>query len=332
MQKRVPYPKKEKMSVMKRNFQLTLPQAMQGVQRAYQATQLARKAFKTWKEYTRSKRPRIAAGVATTSQRDYKQQYRFKRMPRRKRRRWVKALRRNTAMDLTHYGTRTVIRNATVSSAIPFNSQGFCKIHLYGRNGAVDGTEVGNTDINDIIDTDDTFNPAKSWKCYFTAAIIDMTIRNTGTVPIEMDVYEITYNGPTKQNKFQAMLEAAENATEEVKSAQPKIQLGTRGATLFDLPELIRYGRIKIWKKTKIFLPEGDTATYQSRDPRNHVFTSDLFIDETGFVIPKVTKSYILVAKTVVGSGETTGGFSVGVTRTYRYKVLEKKDNASALV
>lgn len=316
---------------MKRNFQLTLPQAYQGVQAAFRAGQIARKAFNKWRQYT-GKKQKMFTGVTTTSQRDFRQQYRYKRMPKRRRRRWVKALRRNTAMDLTHFGTRTVIRNDTVGTAVPVTGQGFVKIHIYGRNGTTDGTEIGTKDINDIIDTDDTFNTAKSWKVFFTAAVIDMTIRNVGTVPMELDVYEITYNGNTKQNKFQDMLQAAENATEEVKPAQAKINLGVRGATLFDIPELIRYGRIKIWKKTKIFLPVGDTATYQARDPRNHVFTSDLFIDEGGYIIPRATRSYIMVAKNVVGSGEAIGALTVGVTRTYRYKILEKKDNASAVV
>lgn len=265
------------------------------------------------------------SGVTTTAQHDYSRQYRYKRMPRYKRKRWVKALKRNTAMDLNHVATRTVLRNDTLTSAVPVTDQAYIKCHIYGREGDTDGTEAGNNDLSVICQRDTDINNQRAFQMYFTSAVMDATIRNSGTTNLEVDVYELYYKDTTKFPSFEQMYVAAYNAVDKAGLASTgKLGINNRGATLFDLPELIRYGRIKILKKTKIYLPAGNTANYQMRIPANYEMNSNNLIDDIGYIIRGKTRSLIVVAKNIVGT-EATGEIKVGLTRKYAYKLIENK-------
>lgn len=272
-----------------------------------------------------------AGGIVTTAQFDAKRQYRKTKMPYRKRRQWKKFVRKVQAVSMKLVGTRTVVKNDTISSAtIAGVGQNYLFMHLYGVNGtSPGGWECGEDDITNIKSSDPDIKG--NGRVLFGSAVMDITLRNISTeAPIEVDLYEIGYGDETKQTSLFAMQAAAIANTPPV-GGLVGLDLQTRGVTLFDLPELIKYGKIKIYKKTKLFLPVGNTATYQVRDPKNISFSSNEWNDTTGYVKPRITRTLVAIYKPVVGAG-VVSNLAAGVTRKYMYKIYEDQEDQDGLL
>jgi hypothetical protein len=163
-------------------------------------------------------------------------------------------------------------------------------------------------------------------KIVFGSGVIDFTMRNTSLNAMEVDLYEINVNtDSTKEPNFlQSEVEAAA-LTLPIPGGAGGIGLAQRGVTIFDIPNLISQDKLKIYKKKKFFLPPGNTATHQHRDPRNHYFNAtDININDQGnqssYARRKMTQMFVFVTKSVVGA---TGDhqLDVGVTRKYTYYI-----------
>lgn len=276
-----------------------------------------------------------ATGVITTGQYDFRTQYRKKRRSRFKRKIWKKFTRKVQAVTGKLVGTNTVVFNDKIDGVSNnTNPQGYVVANLYGIAGTDSANEVGCTDVSDIFGADPRLN-APTRKALFGSGVLDLTMRNTSSpeVPIEVDIYELTFRSETSSANFTAMQIKGETNTPVI-GATTGLTLTTRGTTLFDFPCTIKYGRLQIVKKTKLFLPVGNTATYQLRDPKNHMFTGNDYDDTTGFIRPGVTKSVLIVFKPVVNAGTqvNTSGLSIGVTRKFMYKIFEDSTDADGLL
>lgn len=287
---------------------------------------------KAYRWFTGANAPaRRAGGIVTTAQFDAKRQYYKKKMPFKKKRRWKKFVRKVQAVNMKLVGTRTVVKNDTVSSAtIAGVGQNYLFMHLYGINGTTPGAwEAGVDDIVQIKTNDPDLK--SNGRLLFGSAVMDITLRNTSeTAPVEVDLYEIGYGDETKQKSLYGIAGAAALNTPPI-GALTGLDLQTRGVTLFDLPELIKYGKIKIYKKTKVFLPVGNTATYQIRVPKNIQMSSNEWNDTTGFIKPNVTRTLVAVYKPVVSAGSNSN-LAAGVTRKYMYKIYEDQEDQDGLL
>lgn len=268
------------------------------------------------------------SGVGVTIQKDYKVQYRKSRMPRYKKKAWKKFTRKIIAANLKLVGTNTVIRNSSVSSTSLLSGQEWVAVHLYGSNGAVTAPgakEAGLQDLAEINIQDNRISNVS--KCVFGSGILDCTMRNTGENPLEVDVYELVYNATPIRESLGQTISLAETVTPQIPgSTGTGLTINTRGVTLFDLPMVLKQGKVKILKKTKVLLGKGETSTYQMRDARNHVFNfSDNFTTIENYCIPKMTKTLVFVHKPVIGL--ITSTLTVGVTRKYMYKLYEDNDD-----
>ena len=276
--------------------------------------------------------------VATTTQHDVARQYRYKRMPRNKRRRWVKALRQNTALDMAGSATQTVVLNSTVAGNIDYvggagKTQNWVCMHLYGMNGVPYGapSEVGEKDIKFIKDNDLRLKTQVNSHVKFMSGIMDLTVKNPNTANgLEVDIYEVVYNTATKRPSMsQLHLDLFSTTVSNRNPANPADTPGwdKRGMTPFDTVQFGSFGA-KIISKKKVQLPPGNTFTYQYRDPKNHYFGPDAFDDTTGFVKPYVTRSILILYKTIAGEtiSGTDPGIIVGCTRVYKYKVKGEAD------
>lgn len=275
-----------------------------------------------------------APETGVTAQYDKVTQYSKKSMPRGKKRAWRKFVKKVNAVVDKSLGTRTVVFNSTITNGGTSTFQYQLAATLYGFCGKSDTSfDCGFRDIWRICNADndvksyntDGVNPSK---IVFTSGVIDFTGRNIGSIPIEVDMYEINVlTDGTKEPNFTDSVAWAGIATDPIPGAATPLGIEQRGTTLFDFPNLISQDRLKIYKKKKFFLPAGNTFTHQHRDPRNHYFNAtELNITDQGgessYGRRKMTSLYVFIAKSVVGANaEENVNFTVGVTRKYSYTI-----------
>ncbi|AXH78172.1 MAG: putative capsid protein [Cressdnaviricota sp.] len=300
----------------------------------------------------------IKSGQGVTTQQDRKFIYAKRRQPRFKRKRWGRFVKKVHAVAEKDYGTRTVVMNKIYSISNQISGlQANGAIYLYSQKGSTAAENAG--DLNLIGTLENVAAPTAaagitvwgSTKLLFQSAVLDVTIRNASTridtgpqtvyaseAKMEVDVYEMMVKRPTEEaggtfNTFASLLN--DNTTEiaPIGGAGTELVYNMRGATPFDTTfSLSRWG-IRILKKTKYFIPNGDTITYQVRDPRRRVVTRDDCINQDGFNRPGWTRILWVVGKLVPGLtvGETVNTYQewllIGATRKYMYKVEGANDD-----
>lgn len=295
------------------------------------------KAYKSYNSYTKNKKR--SATNTVTAQYDTTMQYRKKRMPRWKKRSWIKFSRKVNAVMQKGFGTKTAVFNGTCfrQQGAGNAEQGVLGCFLYGKTGIWNQgggvAEVGLRDLFEIVKERGDDNR----KLLFTSAVLDLTAKNVGTANLEVDVYFVSFGEDLSEKGecFQEAVVAAENETSTIAAQFTGLRLAQRGVTLFDLPVLTKALKMKIWSKRKYFLPVGQTFTYQYRDPKSHFipqsrikeFVSNEAIDagEGQFVYPYLTKGCVVVYKKITGEADLVGDLNIGVTRKYCYKTLSNE-------
>lgn len=306
-----------------------------------------------------SRRKNTSSGLGVTTQHDSRLIYRKRRMPRGRRRRWRSFKNKVLAVAEKDLGSQQVVFNRSIiSSNVVPGRQNFTEAALYGFTS--DGSHLNDMRaIRDIINAAATtpatgLKVAESSKVMFQSGVLDLTIRNTSTnngqpdslARLEVDVYELSIgheSGDNTQNftSLGAMLLNDDIEVDPIggTAAATSLNILYRGCTPFDLSYALSEFRIKIWKKTKYQLSNGDQVTYQIRDPRRHSMTLKELGDGTsGFNKPGLTRSVCIIAK--LGPGLTTGpigtpnvfqeNLTLGITRKYMFKVENWTEDRSA--
>lgn len=278
----------------------------------------------------RTMRKGVRSGKGITTQFDRNTQYVKNRMPRYKRKQWVRFCRKVDAVISKKLGTRTVIFNDQLGVTIPNTAQQILTTCLYGFDGATDSaTNCGSRDVLTILNNDPTItktgtppiNPVNG-KITFKSAIMDLTISNNPAEqngPLEVDIYEIHHKKFIQNTTLQGSFVDGESNTTPISGAGVGVSLQVRGATPFDVPMTMSQDGLTIYKKTKYFIPVNGTVTYQIRDPRNIQLSADNLNGNSGFAWPGKTRSLLIVAKNVVGFNQASNSIAIGVTRKYSY-------------
>jgi len=271
-------------------------------------------------------------------------------MPTQRRRRWVSALKKNDAMDMSQSATQTLVLNSTITGQLDWltaaKTQNWIGVHLYGINGTPSSlpgaAEVGVEDVRYVRLNDARLKNQQNTRVKFESAVLDLTIKNPNAVGLEVDVYEVTYRSTTRFESLTGL--HADLYTKTVSNRNPTsfsdaASWDRRGVTPFDTVQFGALGA-KILTKRKIFLPAGNTFTYQYRDPKNHYFGPDTFDDTNGYVKPYVTRTLIFVFKMITGEFQREEApfipnydpeLTIGVTRTYKYKIKGEVENGIML-
>lgn len=281
------------------------------------------------KKFTSTSSSKTGRSLGVTANYDRSTQYRKKRMPRRKRKAWAKFFRKVKAANLKLLGTRTVVFNSQMQTNVTAATQAVQVFALYGKNGDVDSVNsVGFRDLSRIFSNDPELN-AENKSALFGSGIVDFTMHNTGNTQLEVDLYELYTYGMDHGGSYFTDQQDAELVTPTI--AGTPLTLTTRGATPFDFPVMIKKG-YKIYRKTKYFLPPGNTATAQYRNPRNHKVTGNqVLTNSADFHYRKLTKVYVFIFKSVAGTIED-GQLTVGVTRKFMYKILEDTNDGDMVL
>lgn len=288
-------------------------------------------------------------GIGVSQHYDSRLIYRKKRMPRYRRNRWKRFSRKVQFVAEKDWGTQQIVFNTLVNPYNYTNGKQLVKaLYLYPLFGSVDCSHDLYTIGNNFLNADDT--PSKglavglSSKVFFQSAVLDLTIRNTSTqklsgnstmvsaAKLEVDIYELTQRessakDATTYGTFENELATNIGSTYGVGGAAAEIDYDKRGVTPFDLSYCLSHFGLKIWKKTKFTISNGDQITFQVRDPRRHVISLSDMTESEGFNRPKLTKIIFIVAKLAPGlyldttEGNFTEGLNIGVTRKYTCKI-----------
>lgn len=314
----------------------------------YNARSAAQRASRG-RSFTMTRRKRGSGGQGVTSQYDRSLIYRKRSMPRGRRRRWRRYVKRVNFVSEKALGTRTVVRNSLLTVQQTFATgndqvQQVPVLSLYGmRNTALDfdndlSVICGDTDLG------------TTGKLLFQSGVFDMTVRNTsfttsiGTgntaATLEIDVYEMTagrqFALPGEATNMGAALALGNTDTATIPGLATALTPQSRGWTPWDTPAALSQYRMKIWKKTKFFLSSNQTFTYQYRDPRRHVFDKQSMPTTTCDNMPGMTRFFVIVMKPTPGYTYSTEGgvdyaqIQIGITRKYMYKIAESTQDYEA--
>jgi hypothetical protein len=296
------------------------------------------------------RRKRTRSGIGVTRQMDSRLIYRRKSMPRWKKRRWRRFIKKVTAVSTVGEGTRTVvIKPVQLEATIPSNSfQSVSSFALYANRSTAPKDDHLHT-IGNLENTGDqtAFQGGtvySSTKYKMRSGIMDLTFVNKSTIngigqpavtdanaefcPLEIDIYEVSgrrkftflnAGDPEELTDLQDAIEFKDRrlidnevytGPNDTLSASATT-LNARGLSPWDFTEGLSQFGIKIHKKTKYFLKVGDYFTYQMRDPRNHIITRGKLEEVPGANYPGLTKFLLVIAKPVAG---VTVGVGVGDT------------------
>lgn len=318
--------------------------AIGGMYRAYRARSTALAARgRGLGSLTQTRRRNVTSGIGTTAQYDRKLIYRKKYMPRYKKRRWRSFIKKVNAVVDKDLGSRTVVRNDQVFNGQLMNLAGETlqaqtNLGIYGNESAAFEP------LNDLrrmrVDSD----LGTTGKMIFTSGIFDMTVTNTSSrqadspnpsIRLEVDVYEITSSkdfgnvgvGTTAKTLPEVFAEGATD-TANIPGTTNTLSIARRGATPWDFPSAISEYGLKILKKTKYFLNERDTFTYQIRDPKRH-FVDRQKLNMDGQNMPGMTRFIYIIFRPVPGYEwrDTTPDvyrLTFGITRKYLYKIQDQ--------
>lgn len=330
--------------------------------RRYITPSNVRKAIQYAKPYfapTGVKRSKTSSPAALTVQHDYRQTYKKKNMPKYKRKAWKKFSKKVLAVANKDRGLVTVLYNRRIySTDVLATQQCVLATHLYGHNGdASANNECGQKDLAtivsnnlllggyEVVNTDSTlaqFNTgaiSPVEKIMFESAVLDMTLFNPTNGTLEVDVYTIVYKKFNVNNETKLVPSFADfnETTADVAPMQwgvgagssfPKIDLKQRGATPFEMGQVLSRHGISILKKEKFYISAGQSVNKQFRDAKNRYFDPRGYSVSSGsasnestttYRFKDYTKTFLVVAKNVNPASSELPRIEAGVTRTYKY-------------
>lgn len=322
--------------------------------RNFGARNVLRKGMRRFSQARSRRVTQTSSGRGVTTQHDRQFVYGKKRMPRRQKKNWMRFKRKVHAVAEKGLGSRTVVMNAKyVWSNSTTDLQCVASVGLYGQTSTI----ALFNDINTIAGLE---NPSASsvaaglyisptTKFFFQSGVLDVTIRNTSQkivsidpvvwtggndITLEVDIYEMTV-GRRQSNvsgtsfiDMLSILNAGTGLAPNIGGAGLNVSAVRRGVTPWDCTEALSQSRIKILKKTKLFIRQDQTATYQYRDPKRRVVSKSQMTEVEGCNKPGWTKFIYIVSKAVPGHpvgatniGDVKEQLSIGTTRKYFYKI-----------
>jgi len=279
---------------------------------------------------------RQTSGLGVTQQHDRRMVYRKRRMPRRFKRRWRNFSKKVLAVSEKDLGSRTVVRNDLINISVNMAAAAATQ-HTRSVVGLY-GCSSGSSYMNDINEISQDTDLGTTGKAIFKSAILDLTFRNISSrgatsvnpsITLEVDLYEITLSVELGQvgraSNLIGVFNEAAGDTNTIPGQLTGLASTDRGWSPWDYPSALSEYRIKIWKKTKYFLGENQTFTYQFRDPRRHMVDKQR-MSSPGENLPGLTRYILLIFKPTPGytyDGIDNYGLSIGDTRKYMYKIVQ---------
>ena len=242
---------------------------------------------------TKTKRKRSSGETAfLTYDNDFKTDYRYKRMPRRKRRAWKKFSKKVNAVINKSQGLKKHLYSYVYTNVNLINQTYPSSAMLYTPDARVADL---NADMGQffreilgatLFDTITNFGAADAQKVIrFESAQLEVTWRNTSENPVIIDLYYVrcrkdygltnidVYNNPEGIFALgfdkQGLVRDVENNVQVFNAGQSASMFGT---TPFQSPLFCQH--YKILSKRKITIAPGNTVSKTLKDPRNRYINS----------------------------------------------------------
>lgn len=263
---------------------------------------------------TQTTKSRARESAPLTYDNDFKTDYRYRRMPRRRRRRWVRFVKKVNAVTLRQQqGLKKIIFRRLQSLNSANGSCAFTELMLYSGDGssanhAADLGEIfrghlGATEFDQANDMSVAINTNTQKKLHFESSQLEVTVKNTGTNKAILEVYYIRCRKQHAQTtadqyncvsgvfelgfKKQEQVVDDEEANNIGLGPQNQFQIGT---TPFQSPRFC--STFKILKRKKFTVAPGNSVSWILKDPRNRTIEANNVRSE--LFLPFTTHGYFM--------------------------------------
>lgn len=242
---------------------------------------------KAGRSYTRNKRRKTESAFLTYDN-DFKTDYRYRPMPRRKRRAWKRFSKKVTAVINKNEGLKKHLYTRVFETSSNANSTFYDSAMVYTPDARVDtlDADIG-TIFREMLPAgtfDNAYNLSTNSDIAsflrFESCVMEVTWRNTGTQPLIIDLYYVRCRkdfGLTSSNTQnnaqgiynlgfvkQGIVEDINDGNVPFTDGQAAIQYGT---TPFQSPLFCQH--YKVITKQKIVIAPGNSVSRTLKDPRN---------------------------------------------------------------
>lgn len=261
----------------------------------------------------------LSTSAPLTTQYDSRRLYKYKRMPRRKRRAWVKFSRKVQAVTnalATHYLSYT----STSTQSPAAGTQAYGSALVYGVSGI--SQTHGNHDIREIV-ADLGFTSSKQFKLIFKSATLDAewSTPTTNTCSVTLDMYEVIIRKDIPQatsNNIGDMFYEGINSLTKAPGSTNHLVAGAVGVTPFQSKLFCQ--NIKILSKTRVLMSPGQTCHKEVRDAKNRYLQ---YTDAYNHMMGKAgwTRGFFWVAEAVTDGVLFSPSFTINYADIRNYNV-----------
>lgn len=261
----------------------------------------------------------LTSSAPLTTQYDSRRLYKYKRMPKRKRKAWAKFSKKVRAVTNilgNHYLSYT-----SVGGQVPAaGNQAYGYSLIYGITGVTSGH--GNDDIFKIV-PDLGFSAAKQFKLMFKSATLDAewSTPTTNAGSVTLDLYEIICRkdipNSTGNNLADIFFEGIASLT-AAPGSTGALAAGQVGVTPFQSKLFCQ--NVKILSKTRVLMSPGQTCHKEVRDPKNRTLQ---FTDTYNHMLCKGgwTRGFFWIAEAVTDGTLFSPGFQINYADLRNYNV-----------
>jgi len=242
---------------------------------------------------TRTRTKKTTQGAPLTYDNDFKTDYRYRRMPRGKRRRWTRFKRRVNFVTLrSQQGKRRVITTRVYRHETPTNETRPTELMLYTADGdsgaqcddmrSIIGEHIGLLNWDDLLAPGATLSQKK---LQFESAQLELSIRNVGSNKVIAEVYYVRCrtSQPNLQGAytstpaslfslgFEKQRQVTDIETGETVGAGKMLSVAI-GTTPFQSPQFCR--TFKIISRRKFVVAPGNMISWILKDPRNRTISA----------------------------------------------------------
>lgn len=206
-----------------------------------------------------------------TGQRDQSQLYRRKRMPFRRRKRWVQFKRRVNAVIEKRTGVKFTVLVNTQNATSSANKQGYTNIHtIMGLNG----TATSTNDVSILLDyavIGGLITSKTAGKIVITGCLCETQVHNVGLEDAWLDCYywRSKKQVPTSLGDFGAVwVDALVDTIGLFPVGGSALDPNDYGATPFQGVQLAK--TVRVFKKTRTLLTPGGVVQVETRSGKNY--------------------------------------------------------------
>jgi len=280
----------------------------------------------------RSTRRRTANTGFLTNQYDVKNQYRRKSMPRRKRKRYVKFVKRIRSVLYKDLAPQYQMFRSFITGNLANGTQGVFSAGIYGENGVpATSNDMGISDLFQLDTETGVTTLLNSWD--LRSAVLDIEITNlptalfTGTQTV--DCYEIICRKAVTTQGAAAIVGPADCfnkgfALQNLLGANTALGSTTPGVTPFQCKLFTSH--FKILKKTRVLLSPGQATHFMYRDTKKRQYIYENA--SRPVCAPGWYHGFLFIIQGVcdIGNFATATSYSCTAQRYYTYAVNSQNE------